>query len=266
MSQELTHAFRSLHDDLLILPNAWDAASTRLMVRAGAQAVATSSSAVSWSHGYPDGNNLPFELALATIARIVHTVDVPVSADIESGYTTEDDQLAQNVRAVIDAGAAGVNFEDSTQSGLLELAEAARRSGVVRAAAEASGVELFINARTDIFLTGNPPADGVEQVIARGQAFLDAGASGLFVPGLHDLTKLAEITAAIDAPVNVLAGPGAPSVAEFKAAGVRRVSVGNDIAGIAYATAENAAKRILETGEFDSLEGAAEYGQMQQLF
>ncbi len=266
MTKDLTESFTALHQDLLVLPNAWDAASARLMVRAGAAAVATSSSAVSWSHGYPDGNRLPFELALATIARISRSVGVPVSADIESGYADDDAGLSANARAVIDAGAAGVNLEDSGTAGLLGVDHAAHRIGVVRAAAQAAGLGLFINARTDVFLAGNPPQDGVRQVIERSRAYLEAGASGVFVPGLLDLDKLAEITAAVDAPVNVLAGPSAPSVAELKAAGVRRISVGNDLAGLAYATAERAAQQILETGEFTALRGAADYGAMQQLF
>ncbi len=263
-------AFRALHlsdsPGVLVLTNAWDAASAVLIQRAGATAIATTSSAISWSHGYPDGNRLPRQLAIAALARIAQSVSVPVTADIESGYADDDDGLAETVRLVIGAGAVGINLEDSRSDGLADVDEQARRIGLVRAAAAETGVDLFVNARTDTFLSGRYPQTALAETLARGRAYLDAGADGLFVPGLAELDTIRTITTAFDAPVNVLAGPGFPSLDQLRGAGVRRISVGNDVAAVAYATAEAAAASILSTGSFDALSGGVAYPDMQQLF
>ncbi len=263
-------AFRALHlsdsPGVLVLTNAWDAASAVLIQRAGATAIATTSSAISWSHGYPDGNRLPRQLAIAALARIAQSVSVPVTADIESGYADDDDGLAETVRLVIGAGAVGINLEDSRSDGLADVDEQARRIGLVRAAAAETGVDLFVNARTDTFLSGRYPQTALAETLARGRAYLDAGADGLFVPGLAELDTIRTITTAFGAPVNVLAGPGFPSVDQLRGAGVRRISVGNDVAAVAYATAEAAAASILSTGSFDALSGGVAYPDMQQLF
>ncbi|HEY8295884.1 MAG TPA: isocitrate lyase/phosphoenolpyruvate mutase family protein [Micrococcaceae bacterium] len=274
--QHKAATFRALHTTwahargpesaILVLANAWDAASAALIQQAGATAIATTSSAISWSHGYPDGNKLPRELAIAALARVAQSVSVPVTADIEAGYADDDDGLAETVRLVMAAGAVGINLEDSGSDGLADIDEQAGRIRLVRATATEAGVDLFINARTDTFLSGLYPQTALAETLARGRAYLNAGADGLFVPGLAELDTIRTITAAFDAPVNILAGPGSPTVEQLRAAGVRRISVGNDVAAVAYASAAAAAASILSTGSFDALAGGVEYPDMQRLF
>lgn len=265
--QRKAAAFHALHaSGILVLTNAWDAASAVLIQQAGAAAIATTSSGMSWSQGYPDGNQLPRELAIAALARIAKSVSVPVTADIESGYADDDDGLAETVRLVIGAGAVGINLEDSGSSGLADVDEQARRIRLVRAAAAETGINLFINARTDTFLSGLYPQTALAETLARGGAYLDAGADGLFVPGLAALDTIRTITAAFKAPVNILAGSGFPTVDQLRAAGARRISVGNHVAATAYAAAVAAARQILSTGHFDALDGGVKYPDMQRLF
>ncbi|WP_199539114.1 isocitrate lyase/PEP mutase family protein [Desertihabitans brevis] len=252
--------FAALHDDLLVLPNAWDAASARLFERAGAPAVATSSSAVSWVHGVPDGNHLDADLALAAAARVVAAVRVPVTADIESGYADGPEQVAASVRRFADAGVVGINLEDARDGALVEEGRAAE------AVAAAAGTGLWVNARTDVYLLGGTGEEAFAETVSRAAAYVAAGAGSVFVPGLLDLAVLARLTAAIAAPVNVLAAAGGPTAAQLRAAGVRRISVGNDVASLAYATAVASARDILEHGRFDSLAGGLDFGDMQTLW
>src|SRR6185437_7016761 len=208
--------FRRLHaEGVLVLPNAWDAASARLVERAGAAAVATTSGAVAWSLGVPDGDRLPLELLAGAVERIAAAVAVPVTADVESGGP----DVAETVRAVLAAGAVGINIEDG-----------------------GGAVELH-----------------------RDRVYAEAGADGIFVPGVTDLDLLRTLVAEIPLPVNVLTGPHAPTVDEFAAVGVRRVSVGTGLAQAAYAAADRAARELLATGTYRSLEDALSYGELQKL-
>ncbi|WP_198671639.1 isocitrate lyase/phosphoenolpyruvate mutase family protein, partial [Desertihabitans aurantiacus] len=163
-------AFRALHDDLLVLPNAWDAVSARLFERAGAPAIATSSSAVSWAHGVPDGNHLDPDLALAAAARVVAAVRVPVSADIESGYADGPEQVAASARRFADAGVVGINLEDARDGALVEAGRAAE------AVAAAAGTGLWVNARTDVYLLGGRGEGAFAETVSRARAYLAAGA------------------------------------------------------------------------------------------
>lgn len=250
--------FRELHEGPgpLVLPNAWDAASAALMVRCGAAAVATTSGGVAWAHGRPDGEGLTRDEMVAAVRRMVAAVDVPVSADVEGGYG----DVAATVRAVIEAGAAGINLEDSRDGTLLPAAAQAER---IRAARDAAaGLPMVINARTDVFLLGGGDLD---DVLARGDEYAKAGADCLFVPGLLDLDVLRRLTAASPLPVNVMAGPGGPGVAELAGAGVRRISVGTAIAQAAYAVAERAARELLTTGGYRELERQVGYAELNAL-
>lgn len=262
---------RSLQDDdVLVLPNAWDAASAALIAAGGAQAIATTSAGVSWGLGRPDGQNLTRAEMVDAVARIAAAVDLPVSADIEGGYGPGADDVARTVTAVIEAGAVGINLEDSRAPGgpLFEPQEQATRIRAAREAASAAGLpELVVNARTDVYLFGiGSDAGRLDDVVARARSYAEAGADSLFVPGLLDLGTLSELTRRVDLPVNAMAGPGAPSVDELRAAGVRRVSVGQAIAQAAYSLARRAAVEVLGKGTFDSLADADTFGDINGAF
>jgi 2-methylisocitrate lyase-like PEP mutase family enzyme len=252
----LADDFRRLHaEGVLVLPNAWDAASARLVERAGAAAVGTTSGAVAWSLGVPDGDRLPLELLAGAVERIAAAVALPVTADVESGGS----DVAATVRAVLAAGAVGINLEDG--GGPVEL-----HRDRVAAAREAGGRELFVNARTDLYLFGiGEPEGRLAETIARAGVYAEAGADGIFVPGLTDPAVLRTLVAEIPLPVNVLAGPGAPAVDELAAIGVRRVSVGTGLAEVAYAAADRAARELLGAGTYGALVGGLDYGDLQKL-
>jgi 2-methylisocitrate lyase-like PEP mutase family enzyme len=264
-------ALRALQTDgVLVLPNAWDAASAALIAAGGARAIATTSAGVSWSLGRPDGQNLTRAEMVDAVARIAAAVDLPVSADIEGGYGPGEDDVAQTVAAVIDAGAVGINLEDSRAPGgpLFGSRDQAKRIRAARAAAAAADLpELVVNARTDVYLFGiGAEAGRLADVVARADSYAEAGADSLFVPGLLDLETLSELTARVGLPVNVMAGAGAPSVDELRAAGVRRVSVGQAIAQAAYSLARRAAVEAIEKGTFDSLADTDSFGDVNGAF
>ncbi len=267
-------AFRELHAEgpvPLVLVNVWDAASAKLVERAGAHALATSSSAISWSLGFPDGNQLPPALAMEALARIVAATNLPVTADVEAGYAGQggafdDALLERTIKAVLSAGAVGVNIEDSGGDALTDPAEQARRISIIRTVAEESGVRLFINARTDTYLSGHFPESEFEETLRRVPAFLAAGADGIFVPGVTDLHVLHELSRRIPAPLNALAGVGAPSVGELHDAGVRRISIGGNTAKAAYATVSRVAEEVLGDGNWSKLAGARSHAEMDALF
>ena len=269
-------AFRALHvpGRPLILPNAWDAASARIVEDAGASAVATTSAGLAWALGVADGDRLDRERALEAVARITATVAVPVSADIESGFAKDPAGVADTVRAVLAAGAVGVNIEDALYGAevddaayggegvLRPVAEQAERIAAAREAADAEGVPLFVNARIDTFLRG---VGGVDATLERAAAFRAAGADGIFVPGAVEPGTVKELADGIDAPLNVLVGPGAPPVAELAALGVARVSAGSGIALAAYAVVRRAARELLDTGTYGAQTGGLGYGELNSL-
>lgn len=261
----------SLHKDgIFVVPNAWDAGSAAMIAKAGAPVIGTTSAGVSWSLGRPDGQHISRKEAADVVARIVATVDVPVTADIEGGYGSDVSDVAVTVSAVIGAGAVGINLEDSGApgGGLFDAAAQARRIRAARSAAAEAGLgELVINARTDVFLFRIGEAEGrLDDVLARASIYAEAGADSLFVPGLLDLATLAELTSKVRLPVNVMAGPGAPDVAALRAAGVRRVSLGQAVAQAAYTLARKAAAEALSSGTFDTIAGADSFGDINEAF
>ncbi|WP_457031714.1 isocitrate lyase/PEP mutase family protein [Kitasatospora sp. P5_F3] len=261
---------RELHKDgVLVLPNAWDAGSAALIGQAGAKAIATTSGGVSWSAGRPDQQALSRDEMVAAVARIVDAVELPVTADIEAGYGLAPEDVAATITAVIGAGVVGVNLEDSKPDySLFTAEEQAARIRAARQAAEQAGLpELVINLRTDVFLFGiGEPEGRAADVLARAAVYAEAGADSLFVPGLLDLAVIAELVQGQPLPVNVMAGPGAPTVAEFEAAGVRRVSVGTAVAQAAYTLAQRAAAELLGKGTYDELAGALDFGAVNSSF
>ncbi|WP_083731236.1 MULTISPECIES: isocitrate lyase/phosphoenolpyruvate mutase family protein [Protofrankia] len=262
---------RSLHaSGVLVLPNAWDAASAALIARAGAKVIATTSAGVAWSVGRSDGQHLTRAEAVEQVRRIVAAVDVPVTADVEGGYGPGSEDVAATIEAVVAAGAVGVNIEDSRAPGgpLFDVAAQAERLRAARSAAVRAGLpELLVNARTDVFLFGiGEPEGRLADVLARSSAYAEAGADSLFVPGLLDLDVVASLVTASPLPINVMAGPGAPTVAEFESVGVRRVSVGTGISQAAYSVAQRAAIELLVKGTYTELEGALDFGGINGLF
>ncbi|WP_053233582.1 isocitrate lyase/PEP mutase family protein [Sandaracinus amylolyticus] len=238
--RDLARTFRALHHgrDLLVLPNAWDAGSARLVEQCGAAAIATSSAAMSWAHGVPDGEHLEVDVLVSTVREIVRAVRIPVSVDVERGYGN----VPELIDAVIDAGAIGINLEDGSDAPDV----LARKIDAAREVAARRGVELFVNARTDVYLRGLVPSDhAVDEVIRRGTAYVAAGCDGLFVPRLVDAAHIAAIAAAARAPLNVLAMPERAPMSELHALGVRRVSVGTGLAQAALATVRRATTELL---------------------
>lgn len=256
--------FHSLHTSQhpLALSNAWDVASAVVIEAAGAPAIATTSAGVAWSLGAPDGDRLDRSRAVAVITAITAAVEVPVTADIEGGLAPTPDGVADTVTAVLEAGAVGINIEDGSRAPetMSMNVAAARRS------ADAAGVPLYINARTDVFLAGiGDPEQRLAETIERARRYVDAGASGIFVPGVGDAETIAALTSAISVPVNILVGHGALTVSELAALGVGRVSLGSDVALAAYAVAQRAAAELLATGTYESTQDALEYGTLNSL-
>jgi 2-methylisocitrate lyase-like PEP mutase family enzyme len=225
-----TFATHHVKGDPLVLFNAWDAGSAKAVAAAGAKAIATGSWSVAAAAGYEDGERIPLDVLAGIVERIVGAVDLPVTVDFESGYARGGKALEQNVRRIIDAGAVGINFEDQwiTEDVIYCLEEQQARIASVRGAADSTGVPLFINARTDLFLRSEPArhADHLDEAIARGTAYAAAGASGLFVPGLRDLTLIERVCRASTVPVNVMFLPDLPARADLARTGVARISYG----------------------------------------
>lgn len=250
MTQAKAAAFHALHQDFLILPNAWDASSARLTQELGARAIATSSAAVAWAHGYPDGNHFPVAKLVVLIEEIARCVSVPITTDAEAGYADDPRQVAENVVALINAGAVGINLEDGKQPHELHL----RKIEAIREAATRAGIDLYINARTDVYLQQlAPPEQAVEETLRRAAAIKTAGASGLFVPGIVAEGEIAVIAERCGLPLNVMARPGLPDAAKLKALGVRRLSAATSIFAAAMEGARAATVDFLASGSSETL-------------
>lgn len=265
-------ALRKMHDRsaILLLPNAWDAGSARLFAQRGFAAIATTSAGVAWSLGYADGEQAPLAEVLAAIARITRVVALPVTADIETGYGEAPADVAATVRAVIAAGAVGINLEDGRpgHGPLRPVEEAASRIRAAREAADAAGVPIVINARVDNWMQHDTaaPAERLADAVQRAQAYLAAGADCIYPIGLDDRATLAALVQAIDAPVNVAAGPGVPDLAELARLGVARVSTATRLATLALAAVDQAAGAMLGSGRFDGLAAGLAYADVQRMF
>lgn len=255
-------AFRQLHNgaEPLVLPNAWDAASARIIEHSGAKAVATSSAAMAWALGRPDGEQLPLQDLLDATRRIIDAVDAPVSVDIERGYGSDAEETGGLVGALIQLGAVGINIEDGKDPATGELAQPhilAERIACIRAVAEHRGVPLFINARTDTYFTPGLAGEArFKETLARALAYVDAGADGIFVPGLADATEIERLAAALPVPLNVYVGyAGAPDVATLRALGVRRISLGCGTMQAVLAHLARITEEALVQGRFDIMSG-----------
>jgi len=247
---------------MLVLPNVWDPLGARMLEVLGFPAVATASSSVAYSLGYLDGEHVGFETMLGVIERIASCVSVPMTADIERGYSETLDGLAANIRRVIDAGAVGVNLEDSTFEGgpLRAIEEQAERIRAVRDAADGEGVPIVINARIDTYLSrvGNSDKERLAETIARGRAYADAGASCLYPITLDDIDSLKRLRAETGAPINVYARKGTPPMLELEAAGVARLSLGPGLQRASVAAIKRVAEELLRYGSYDEFTGGVD--------
>lgn len=265
MSDQATK-FRQLHGgpDVLRLVNCWDAGSARILEHLGAPALATTSAGLAWANGYPDGNALPTPLVVAAVRAIARVVRVSLTVDVEGGYSDDAAAVADTVAALADAGAVGINLEDGTAPPEVLAAKIER----IKARLARTGQDVFVNARTDVYLRGLvPEAARVDESVARGKRYRDAGADGLFVPKVVDGGAIRAISGAVPLPLNVLAWPGLPPSSELAAAGVRRVSSGSALAQIAYGRAAAAAVTFLREGRTDHLtDGALPFAELNPLF
>jgi 2-methylisocitrate lyase-like PEP mutase family enzyme len=222
----------SLHTSgkLLVLPNIWNPIGARILQAKGFPAVATASAAVSASLGYVDGERINRSTLIDIVTRIARSVDVPVTADIESGYAETTTALKETIHAVIESGVVGINLEDGREHGavLRTIAEQCERIGAAREAAEQHGVHLVINARVDTFLSGSFPsrAETIEEAVTRARAYAEAGADCIYPIGPGDRETVATLRHRISAPINILASADAAPLPILQSLGVNRVSFG----------------------------------------
>ncbi|WP_219845172.1 isocitrate lyase/phosphoenolpyruvate mutase family protein [Paenibacillus sp. PCH8] len=231
--KEKATLFHQLHvkGNPLVLVNVWDAGSAQTIQSAGATAIATGSWSVAATYGEQDGEALPFHLVLANLARITTSVNLPVTIDIEGGYGRFASDVKANVLQIIEQGAVGINIEDQlpTGDGLYDVEEQCLRLSAAREGAKQAGVPLFINARTDLFLQDAPEQHNealLEEALTRSKAYAEAGASGLFVPGLQDQQWIQELCERSPLPINIMVTSAEPSPRQLAALGVARVSYG----------------------------------------
>lgn len=257
--------FRGLHANgtLLRLPNAWDAASARLFESLGATAIATTSAGVAWSQGYPDGYAMPVEVVLAFAGNLVRVLKVPLSVDMEDGYSDDPAQVADLAARLAGLGVAGINLED----GRKPPEQLARKAEAIRERLAKDELDLFVNARTDVVLQRLvDEGSQVEEAIARGKLYSSAGVDGLFVPGLTASAQIQAVVAGVDLPLNLMAWGGLANAAELQALGVKRLSAGSGIPQVLWGQAARLATDFLQGGDSSKLQGQIPYAEMQKLF
>ena len=262
--------FRALHHTppILVLPNAWDAASARLIESEGFPAIATTSAGVAATLGYPDGGMVPANEMIEATARIVRAVTIPVSADIEHAYGATPDAVAAVVLRFIAAGAVGINLEDCIPGAtdLEPLALQLDKITAIISASTTAGVRVVINARTDGFLRGfGAPEARLGVAIERGKAFLEAGADCVFVPGVRDAATIAALVKGIGGPINILAGAGVPSIKELETLGVARVSLGSGPMRAALTVLRDITRELKSTGAYTSFAKAMTHAEVNEL-
>jgi 2-methylisocitrate lyase-like PEP mutase family enzyme len=263
---------RKLHrgQRMLVLPNAWDVISARIVEDLGFPAIATTSAGIAATLGYPDGQKISREEMLGVVARIAKAVHVPVTADVEAGYGVTVDDMMQTVKAVVAAGAVGMNLEDVTASdedSQVELALQVEKIRAIRRATESLGVPLVLNARTDIYLIPIGPAETrFDRTVERLRAYRDGGADCLFAPGLKDPDTIAKLVRAVNGPLNILLMPGMPTLRELQKMGVARASAGSGVMRATLGLTRRIAKEMLEAGTYTSmLEGTVPFAEVNEM-
>ncbi len=255
--REKAENFRALHQTPLplVLVNAWDVVSARIVEDLGFSAVATTSAGVAWAEGFADGEHISRDHMLARVKRIAQAVQVPLTADLEGGYGYTVHDAEATARGAIEAGAVGLNFEDAhpEENSLIDIELQAARIAAIRDVAAKLNVPLVINARTDVYLAdiGDNDAWRLQETIRRGNEYLRAGADVVFAPGVTDEPTIKTLAASIGGPINVLAGASTPSIARLRDLGVARVSVGSGAIGYALARFRDVAARLRDGGSFE---------------
>jgi len=241
--------FRAMHTPgrPLILFNVWDAGSAKAVTASGAAAIATSSWSVAAAHGFSDGEQMPLTLAIANLRRIVAATALPVTVDLESGYGNAPEAVGEAIDLAISAGAIGCNLEDSfpATGKLRETADQCKRLRHARQTAEAANIAFFLNARTDVFFQRSAAEHDesmLRDAIIRANAYAEAGANGIFVPGLTNLALIASFAKSSPLPVNVMVGEGTPLASVLAEAGVARISYGPGPYLLAMKALEEAAR------------------------
>ncbi|MEO8724586.1 MAG: isocitrate lyase/phosphoenolpyruvate mutase family protein, partial [Acidobacteriaceae bacterium] len=251
---------------ILVLPNAWDCASARLVERAGFPAIATSSAAIASSLGFADGQNIPRQEMLAVVKRIAACVELPVTADLEAGYGN----IMETARELAAAGAVGLNLEDieSGQPDLVDIPAQVEKIKTLRSASETMGIRIFINARTDVYLAQiGDPSSRFDRACERLKAYAEAGADCLFIPGIKDEALIRAFVEALKFPVNVLAVAGSPSIPRLQELGVARVSLGSGVARATLGLVDRILAELKQTGSYDAMTaGALPYAEVNALF
>ena len=264
-------AFRAMHHgrEVLLLPNVWDIASARIVEEAGFGAVASTSAGIAFALGYPDGQKISHEQMLEAIGRIARAVKVPVTADVESGYGSSPEDAGRTALAVIEAGAVGMNLEDAPGAlgnALTQLPAQLEKIHAVREAVASRGVPMVLNARTDVYLLQvGDPSGRYDETVRRLSAYRDAGADCVFAPGLRDVPTIKRLVGDMKCPVNILAGPGSPSVRELQALGVARVSLGSGPMRTALGTLRRIAQELKTRGTYELMADAPTHAEMNQL-
>jgi 2-methylisocitrate lyase-like PEP mutase family enzyme len=249
---ERANTFKALHvpGRPLILFNIWDVGSAKAVAAGGARALATGSWSVAAANGFPDGEQIPLDLCIANLRRIVDAVNLPVSLDLESGYGADPAAVGETFARAVQAGAIGCNIEDSfpDSGSLRETADQVARLRAARVAADGLGVPAFLNARTDVFLRAGPDRHDESMAAAaleRGRAYADAGADGLFVPGVASERLIGLLVEGSRLPVNLMAGAATPPTARLAELGVARISHGPGPYRQAMRALEEAARAVL---------------------
>jgi len=246
---------------ILALPNAWDVASARILEEAGCPAIATSSAGVAFSLGYADGQRISRDEMLEVVSRIALAVRVPVTADMESGYGTTAKDMTETVKAVIAAGAVGMNLEDVTgddASSHVALPLQVEKIRAIKEAASSAGVPLVLNARTDVYLMPIGEATTrFERTVERLCAYRQAGADCVFAPGVSDRDTIVKLVKAIGAPLNILISAGSPTLGELEKIGVARASAGSAVMRATLGLVRRIGKELTEKGNYESLFGGA---------
>ena len=264
--------FLELHQGprTLLLPNAWDVASARVFEEAGFPAVATTSAGIAFALGYPDGERVPLDELLEVVARMSRALRLPLSVDFEAGYGARPEDVARSTRRLLEAGAVGLNLEDSRKSdegGLEEPSLHVEKIRAVREVGESFGVPLVINARTDVFAAVGEPESRLDHAVRRVNAYREAGADSLFVPGVSDRETIVELVRQVKGPLNVLAVAGTPRISELEKLGVRRVTVGSGPMRATLGLVQRIARELRDEGTYSSfVEGALSYPDANRLF
>ncbi|HEV7220396.1 MAG: isocitrate lyase/phosphoenolpyruvate mutase family protein [Terriglobales bacterium] len=264
-------AFRRMHrgGSILLLPNIWDVASARIVEEAGFEAIASSSAGVAFSLGYPDGQRISRAEMLAAVARIARAVKVPVTADVEAAYGDRPEDAARTASEVIAAGAVGMNIEDGTDDSsqpLIDLALAVEKIRAVREAALRAGISIVVNARTDVYLAEvGAPEGRYDETVRRLAAYRDAGADCLFAPGVRDVSTIERLVEDLKWPVNILAGPGFPSVPELHKLGVARVSLGSGPMRATLGLLKRMAEELKASGTYKFMEESPTHSEVNRM-